>query len=108
MLTVALIAFALFRYVGDPINNMVGQDTTIERAELKERLGLNDPFIIQFYRFVRTLLLVNLALVSTQTSYRELIASGCRLHELALVYCLALKSVSVVFYASGLVPFKTF
>ena len=28
MLTVALIAFALFRYVGDPINNMVGQDTT--------------------------------------------------------------------------------
>ena len=53
MLTVALIAFALFRYVGDPINNMVGQDTTLEeRAELKERLGLNDPFIIQFYRFV--------------------------------------------------------
>ena len=50
MLTVALIAFALFRYVGDPINNMVGQDTTLEeRAELKERLGLNDPFIIQFY-----------------------------------------------------------
>ena len=54
MLTVALIAFALFRYVGDPINNMVGQDTTLEeRAELKERLGLNDPFIIQLYRFVR-------------------------------------------------------
>ena len=30
MLTVALIAFGLFRYVGDPINNMVGQDTSIE------------------------------------------------------------------------------
>jgi peptide/nickel transport system permease protein len=28
MLTVALIAFALFNYVGDPISNMVGQDTT--------------------------------------------------------------------------------
>ncbi len=52
MLTVALIAFGLFRYVGDPINNMVGQDTSIEeRAELKERLGLNDPFIYQFARF---------------------------------------------------------
>lgn len=52
MLTVALIAFALFRFVGDPINNMVGQDTTIEeRAELRERLGLNDPFLIQFGRF---------------------------------------------------------
>lgn len=52
MLTVALIAFSLFRYVGDPINNMVGQDTTLEeRAALKERLGLNDPFILQFARF---------------------------------------------------------
>ena len=52
MLTVALIAFYLFRYVGDPINNMVGQDTTLEeRAELRERLGLNDPFFLQFYRF---------------------------------------------------------
>ena len=52
MLTVALIAFALFRFVGDPINNMVGQDTTLEeRAELRERLGLNDPFLLQFARF---------------------------------------------------------
>ena len=53
MLTVALIAFSLFRYVGDPIINMGGQDTTLEeRAELRERLGLNDPFFLQFYRFV--------------------------------------------------------
>lgn len=52
MLTVALIAFALFRYVGDPVNNMVGQDTTLEeRAELRERLGLNDSFLTQFGRF---------------------------------------------------------
>ena len=36
MLTVALIAFALFRFVGDPVNQMVGQDTTLEdRAELR-------------------------------------------------------------------------
>ena len=54
MLTVALIAFGLFRYVGDPINNLVGQDTTLEeREELRERLGLNDAFIVQFARFVR-------------------------------------------------------
>ena len=54
MLTVALIAFSLFRYVGDPINNMVGQDTTLEeRAELRERLGLNDPFVFQFARFAK-------------------------------------------------------
>ncbi|MBO1114615.1 ABC transporter permease [Bordetella petrii] len=54
MLTVALIAFSMFRYVGDPIVSMVGQDTTeAQRAELRERLGLNDPFVVQYARFVR-------------------------------------------------------
>src|SRR3984893_11597682 len=53
MLTVALIAFALFNYVGDPINSMVGQDTTLaDRARLRQELGLNDNFAIQFARFV--------------------------------------------------------
>ena len=52
MLTVGLIAFAMFRFVGDPINNMVGQDTTAEqRSELRERLGLNDAFYVQYTRF---------------------------------------------------------
>ena len=53
MLVVALIAFTLFRFVGDPINQMVGLDTSIaERAHLREALGLNDPVIVQFARFV--------------------------------------------------------
>src|SRR5712672_2248280 len=53
MLTVALIAFALFNYVGDPINNMVGQDTTpAERELLRRELGLDAPFVVQFARFV--------------------------------------------------------
>src|SRR5438477_7394158 len=53
MLTVALIAFTLFRFVGDPINMMVGIETTAEeRAQLRQDLGLNDPIVIQFTRFV--------------------------------------------------------
>ncbi|KDC16944.1 ABC transporter permease [Bordetella bronchiseptica] len=53
MLTVALIAFSMFRYVGDPIANMVGQDTTPQqRAQLRVDLGLDDPFVVQFARFV--------------------------------------------------------
>ena len=53
MLTVGLIAFAMFRYVGDPINNMVGQDTTLEqRAEMRKQLGLDDPFLVQYARFI--------------------------------------------------------
>ena len=53
MLAVGLIAFGLFRFVGDPINNMVGQDTgDRDRAELRKSLGLDDPFIVQFVRFL--------------------------------------------------------
>jgi len=53
MLAVGLIAFALFRFVGDPINNMVGQDTgERDRAELRKNLGLDDPFVVQFARFL--------------------------------------------------------
>ncbi|MEH6632691.1 MAG: ABC transporter permease [Halopseudomonas aestusnigri] len=53
MLVVGLIAFGLFRFVGDPINNMVGQDTTLtEREALTESLGLNDPFLVQYGRFI--------------------------------------------------------
>ncbi len=53
MFTVALIAFSMFRFVGDPINNMVGQDTTQqERDDLRERLGLNDPVPVQFGKFI--------------------------------------------------------
>ncbi len=53
MLTVALIAFTLFRFVGDPVAQMVGQDTSLEdRAQLRERLGLNDPVPLQFARYV--------------------------------------------------------
>ena len=53
MFTVALIAFLLFRFVGDPVNQMVGIETTPEQREaLRERLGLNDPIIVQFWRFI--------------------------------------------------------
>lgn len=53
MLVVALIAFMLFHYVGDPIASMVGQEARIsDREALRERLGLNDPFYIQFATFI--------------------------------------------------------
>jgi peptide/nickel transport system permease protein len=53
MLAVGLIAFTLFRYVGDPINNMVGQDTSLEdRAKLRHQLGLDQPALVQFGRFL--------------------------------------------------------
>ena len=53
MTAVAFIAFALFTYTGDPVTFMVGQDATQEdRARLRADLGLDQPFYVQFGRFV--------------------------------------------------------
>ena len=53
MLTVALIAFMLFQYVGDPVTNLLGQDATpAQRAELRTDLGLDRPFPVQFAYFI--------------------------------------------------------
>jgi peptide/nickel transport system permease protein len=53
MLAVGLIAFALFRFVGDPVVFMLGQDATpAERAAMTTQLGLDQPFHVQYARFL--------------------------------------------------------
>jgi peptide/nickel transport system permease protein len=53
MLTVAFIAFMLFQFVGDPVTNILGQDATPEqRQQLRADLGLDQPFPVQFAKFV--------------------------------------------------------
>jgi peptide/nickel transport system permease protein len=53
MLVVALISFAMFAYVGDPVSIMLGQDfTEAQREALVRDLGLDQPFFVQFARFV--------------------------------------------------------
>jgi peptide/nickel transport system permease protein len=53
MLTVAFLAFMLFQYVGDPVSNLLGQDATQEqRDQLRKDLGLDQPFPVQFGKFV--------------------------------------------------------
>ena len=53
MISVAFVSFALFQFVGDPINNMVGQDATEEQRQLlREKLGLDKPWPLQFANFV--------------------------------------------------------
>ena len=57
MLAVAFLAFSLFRFVGDPITQMTGVETSVEDQErLREELGLNDPFVAQFARFTSNML----------------------------------------------------
>jgi ABC-type dipeptide/oligopeptide/nickel transport system permease component len=53
MLVVALVSFSLFRFVGDPVATMMGQEASIaDREALRDRLGLNDPVIVQFATYI--------------------------------------------------------
>ena len=53
LLAVALIAFLLFQYVGDPVLFILGQDATEEQVGvLRESLGLDQPALVQFGYFL--------------------------------------------------------
>ncbi|KQW83523.1 ABC transporter permease [Devosia sp. Root413D1] len=53
LLAVALLAFTIFKFLGDPVQLMLNpQATQEERDMLTERLGLNDPVPLQFAKFV--------------------------------------------------------
>jgi len=52
MLAVGIIAFSMFRFAGDPVNQMVGIDTpAAEREQVRKSLGLDDPVMVQFVRY---------------------------------------------------------
>src|SRR6187402_2988459 len=53
MVCVAFIAFLLFQYVGDPVVFLLGQDASPQQIrELREALGFDRPFIVQFWHFL--------------------------------------------------------
>ncbi|MBO9588886.1 ABC transporter permease [Devosia sp.] len=53
MLTVAFLAFLIFRLAGDPVDMMSTEQTTqADKELLREKLGLNDNFFVQYTRFV--------------------------------------------------------
>src|ERR1700732_4875611 len=52
MIAVGIISFSMFRFAGDPVNQIVSQDTTFaERVEIRKSLGLDDPVVMQFARY---------------------------------------------------------
>lgn len=53
MVAVALISFMLFQFVGDPVVFLLGQDATAEQvADMRAALGLDQPFLVQFWHFL--------------------------------------------------------
>jgi len=50
---VGLIAFCMFRFMGDPFENILGQEATVaDRIALEARLGLDKPIYVQYWRFI--------------------------------------------------------
>ena len=53
MLAVSFLAFLIFQLAGDPVDMMsTEQSTQADRDALREKLGLNDNFFVQYLRFV--------------------------------------------------------
>ena len=53
LLVVGLLAFAVSTKMGDPVNNMLGQDATIEQREaMRRELGLDRPIAVQYWRYL--------------------------------------------------------
>ncbi len=54
MLVIGFIGFAIKQSFGDPIREITGVSVSVaERTKLRDELGLNDPFLVQFGRFLK-------------------------------------------------------
>ncbi|WP_292292271.1 ABC transporter permease [Marivita sp.] len=53
LLIVGLVAFAMFSFVGDPVENMLGQERTQADVDrLREQMGLDQPIVVQYWTFL--------------------------------------------------------
>ncbi|MEA3486944.1 MAG: ABC transporter permease, partial [Thermodesulfobacteriota bacterium] len=54
MLVIGLLGFSIKQKIGDPVRDIVGVSVSVEEREaLREKLGLNDPFLTQYVRFTK-------------------------------------------------------
>lgn len=57
MFVISLISFSIQDNLGDPLRELVGQSVSeAERQELRDEMGLNDPFLVQYARFAKNAL----------------------------------------------------
>jgi len=63
LLVVALLSFIMFRYLGDPVAQLVNEDATFaDRLALRTQMGLDEPLWIQFAQFIGRVLQGNFGL----------------------------------------------
>ncbi|MCF6190147.1 MAG: ABC transporter permease [Cocleimonas sp.] len=54
MLIISLLSFSIKDKLGDPLREMTGMSVSVEeREKLREQMGLNDPFLVQYGRFLK-------------------------------------------------------
>ncbi|WP_320006034.1 ABC transporter permease [Maridesulfovibrio sp.] len=54
MLIISFIGFAIKQSFGDPVREITGVSVSAaEREKIRDELGLNDPFLVQFSRFMQ-------------------------------------------------------
>ena len=58
LIVVAILIFTLMYFVpGDPVKIILGNDATdVQIAQVREDLGLNDPFIVQLTNYLKDLI----------------------------------------------------
>ncbi len=53
MIGVSFISFLLFNYIGDPINNLLGERATVEQQQaMRAALGLDQPLVLRFFKYL--------------------------------------------------------
>lgn len=103
MLAVAFVAFAMFNFVGDPVANIVGQDTPADQiVELRKSLGIDDPMPVRFGRFV-----VNAVQGKFGLSYRTTEPVGRMIAD-RLPATLELSLVAAIFALAAGIPMGVF
>jgi peptide/nickel transport system permease protein len=103
MLAVAFVSFAMFTFVGDPVANIVGQDTPADQiVELRKSLGIDDPMPVRFGRFV-----VNALQGKFGLSYRTTEPVGRMIAD-RLPATLELSLVAAIFALAAGIPMGVF
>jgi len=53
MIGVSFISFLLFNYIGDPVNNLLGERATLEQQQaMRVALGLDQPIVLRFFHYI--------------------------------------------------------
>jgi peptide/nickel transport system permease protein len=98
MLVIGMVGFFIQNQIGDPVRDLVGERVTpAEREVIRDQLGLNDPFYVQYVRFVKNALKGDLGLsfFYKKPALEVIIAKAPATIELVLVTAIILVVVSI-------------